>query len=101
MRIIIKALTEQGKKGIELHRKDEDIFREKLKRMPKIQKVMLNKQTKAFMKTRSTFNDSEHIIEKANFKTPARQKVFVDGVKLAMIDNGCTLSDFEVLFENE
>ena len=101
MKIIIRALTEQGKKGLAIHRQDELNLRAKINNMPYLQKKMLNKQTKIWLKTKSIFTEDKHIIENANYESEARKKVFVDGVKMAFIENGCNLNDFEVEFKDD
>lgn len=96
MKVIVRALSDAGRKALMVHKAEEDLMREKIRRIPKF---MWPKQTVRFMRLKSTFTDSEHIMEGADYGTQEVKDHFLADVKNAMRLNGAGDEDYEVVFD--
>ena len=102
-RIVVKALTDKGSDALLIQKNDELELRAKFKGVPSWRVPM---KYRAFMKTVSAYipkegKPKEHHILGFSSMTPQHKAQMYTGIKLSFIENGCDLSDFEVLFEDD
>lgn len=98
MKAIIKTFNEKGLSALLWAKKEEDDFRRKSKKIPRI---FQTKQLKKFLSTKSEMVDDRQIITGFENYAEEDKKFFSDRVTEALIKNGATKKDFEVLFEND
>ena len=101
VKIVVSALTPQGIKGLKIVEEEEEIFRVKLLKSPLPIRLAYNKPTKEFIKHKNTiFKNNQHIIYR-RVKNEKWKDAIYKNIKLTMIENDCSLDDFEVRFYDE
>jgi len=99
MKAIVKALNERGLAALLWHRREEEEYTKKVKRIPK---AFRSKQAKKFLKLKSVMLEDREIITGFNNNDEATKKVFIESVKKGLEkENGASPEDYEVLFSNE
>jgi len=100
-KIIVTALTKKGETALKMVQEDEQAYREKLLKAPLPVRLAYNKPTKEFIKNKNTvFENNSHTFYR-RVKNDKYKTAIYKNIKLAMIENGCDLNDFKVVFNDE
>ena len=97
MKAIIKVNNERGRVALLWHKREEDLFRIKARRIPK---MFRNKKINIFLKTNSTMYEDRLIITNFEHHTEEDKDLLIKTVNAAMIENGAETKDFEVFFND-
>ncbi len=100
-KVEVIAFTTKGKNALKIVQEDERAYREKLLKAPLPIRMAYNKPTKEFIKNKNTvFTDDRHTFYRS-IKNEKYRTAIYQNIKLAIIENGCTLDDFGVRFNGE